>query len=74
MIPIRGLNRPRKTTALLAAVSLVALLAVGVAKPFGSTGTRLDVRALTVQQAPGPVQGLFVAALQPISADLGLPS
>ncbi|MGH3053680.1 MAG: hypothetical protein ACRDL7_01720, partial [Gaiellaceae bacterium] len=62
MIPIRGLSRPRKTAALLAAVSFVALFGVGVAKPLGSPGTRLDVRALTVRQAPGPVRGLFVAA------------
>lgn len=62
MTPIRGLIRRRKTTALLAVLSLVALVAVGMAQPIGSASTRLDVRTVTVRAAVGPVKGLFVAA------------
>lgn len=62
MIPTRGLSRPGTMLALLAAVSFAALFAVGVAQSTGSAGTRADVRALTVEPAAGPINGLLVAA------------
>jgi hypothetical protein len=62
MIPLRGLSRRGKATALLAAMTFVALVAVGVAQPIGSAGTRVDVRTITVRRATGPIEGLFVAA------------
>jgi hypothetical protein len=62
MTSIRRLGRRRKTTSLVAAVSFVALVIVGVAQAIGSATTRVDVRTLTVRRAVGPVHGLFVAA------------
>lgn len=62
MIPIRGLSRRGKATAVLAVMAFVALVAVGVVQPIGSAGTRVDARVLTVRKAVGPVKGWFVAA------------
>ncbi len=63
MISLRGLSRRGKAAAWLAALTFAALGAVGAAQSIGSAGTRLvDVRALTVRGADGPVNGLFVAA------------
>lgn len=62
MIPIGRPSRRRKTTALLAITSLVALVAVGVAQAIGSTSTPIEVRTVTVQPAAGPAPGLFVAS------------
>ena len=62
MIPLRGLSRRRTATVLLALMSLIALVAVGVAQAIGSAKTPLDVRTLMVRHAAGPVRGLFVAA------------
>jgi hypothetical protein len=62
MIRIRGLSRRGKAIALLAAMTLAALVGVGVAQPMGSTGTGVDVRTATVERATGRAKGLFVAA------------
>ena len=62
MIPLRGLSRRGKAIAVLAAVTVAALVGVGVAHPMGSTGTRVEVRTAAVQRATGAVKGLFVAA------------
>src|SRR2546430_1779931 len=62
MISLRGLSR-RGKAAWLAVLPCAALGAVGAAQSSGPAGTRLvDVRALTVRSADGPVNGLFVAA------------
>src|SRR5256886_3738222 len=62
MISLRGLSR-RGKAAWLAVLTFAALGAVGAAQSIGSAGTRLvDVRALKVRGADGPVNGLFVAA------------
>ncbi|HET8752180.1 MAG TPA: hypothetical protein VFM43_06595 [Gaiellaceae bacterium] len=62
MIPIRRLSRRRKTTVLVAIMSFVALVAVGVAQAIGSASTPLAVRTVTVQRAVGRPPGLFVAS------------
>lgn len=62
MIRIRGLSRRGKATALLAAITLAALVGVGVAQPLGSAGAGVDVRTARVQRAAGPIDGSFVAA------------
>ncbi|MGH2977225.1 MAG: hypothetical protein ACRDKC_02475 [Gaiellaceae bacterium] len=43
-------------------MAFVALVGVGVVQSVGSASTQLDVRTLTVRQAAGPVEGLFVGA------------
>jgi len=62
MTPLRGLSRRTKAATLLAATTVVALVAVAVLQPIGSAGTRVDVHTVTVRRATGPVGGLFVAA------------
>ena len=59
---IRGLSRPEKATAVLAVLTLAALVGVGVAQPMGSTTTGVDVRTATLERATGPFKGIFVAA------------
>lgn len=61
MIPTRRLSRRRKTTALVAILSLAAV-AIGVGQAIGSGNTQVDVRTVAVRRALGPPAGLFVAA------------
>jgi hypothetical protein len=62
VIPLRRLSRRRKKTVLLAIMSFVALVAVGVAQAIGSASTPVEVRTMTVRPSVGPAPGLFVVS------------